>query len=253
MALLTIACDSRSKLEAASVPASRPDSSAPAPTPAVTASPEASALPVTADPVAVSQRNAERRRQHRITPGEDSAAASDKVGVPRSDSREPAREHEVPEGTILRVALDRTISSAMAKPGDSIRGELLDDLMADDGVRVASSGSRVTAKVEQATASGRSGGQAELTFRLSELTPPGGRTAAVASSAYEQRGETHTKHEAGYIAGGAAVGALIGQPASHDTKSTPIAAATGDLDVQVEAGRTVAFTLEQPLHLPGMR
>ena len=236
----------------------------PAPTP-IPVTPQASALPVTADPVAVSQRNAERRRQHRITPGEDSAAASAKVGAPRYETREPAKEHEVPEGSILRVAFDRTISSATAKTGDSVRGELLDDLQADDGVLVAPSGSRVSAKVEQATPSGALGGQAELVFRLVELTPAGGRTIPVSTSAFEHKGESHTKHDATYIAGGAAVGALLGQLLGRDTRSTLIgsaagaaagtgvAAATGKLDVQIEAGRTVAFTLEQPLRLPASR
>ena len=264
-AALAFACDSRARSEAQPAPASGPDPSAPAVTPTLTATPQASALPVTADPIAVSQANAERRRQHRITPGESSPAASDKVGVPRGDSREPPREHEVPEGTILRVAFDRTITSATAKAGDSTRGELLDDLVAADGVLVAPSGSRVAAKVEQATASGRLGGQAELVFRLSELTPSGGRTVPVSVSAYEQKGESHTRHDAGYIAGGAAVGALLGQIIGRDTKSTLLgtaagaaagtgaAAATGKDDVQVEAGRTVAFTLEQPVRLPAAR
>ena len=200
-----------------------------------------------------------------MTPGEDSAAASTKVGTPRYETREPAKEHEVPEGSILRVAFDRTISSATAKEGDTVRGQLLDDLTADDGVLVAPSGSRVSAKIERAVASGRLGGQAELAFRLVDVTPAGGRTVPVSTSAYEHHGESHTGHDATYIAGGAAVGALLGQLIGRDTKSTVIgtaagaaagtgaAAATGNLDVQVEAGRTVAFTLEQPLRLPATR
>lgn len=232
------------------------------PTPEPTAAPTVTAPPVTpqaaaltTDPVVVSQRNAERRRHRREAPA---GSAEEAPPVSRESA---AREHEAAAGSILRVAFQQTISSATAKPGDAIRGELLDDLIADDGVVVAPSGSRVVGRVEQATASGSLGGQAELVFRLTELTPTGGRPVPVSTSAYEHRGETHTKHDAEYIAGGAAVGALLGQLIGRDSRSTAIgaaagaaagtgaAAATGKLDIVIQAGRTVAFTLEQPLRL----
>jgi glycine zipper 2TM protein len=229
-----------------------------APTPAPTPSQAADASPVTADPVIASQRNAERRRQHRAAVAAPPAGAAEREREPRDS----ARLHEVPAGSILRVAFDQTISTATARAGETVPGETLDDLLADDGTVVAPSGSRVTGRIEQATASGRLGGQAELAFRLVELTPEGGRPVPIATSAYQRTGESHTKHDATYIAGGAAVGALLGQLLGKDTKSTVlgtaagaaagtgVAAATGQLDFEIQAGRTVAFTLEQPLRLP---
>lgn len=225
----------------------------PVPTPPQAAA-VAPASPVTADPVVASQRNAERRRQYR--------AAIAPSGAPQ---REPARHHEVPAGSILRVAFDKTISTATASAGDTVPGETLDDLLAADGAVVAPSGSRVVGRIEQATASGRLGGQAALVFRLVELTPEGGRPVPISTSAYQRQGESHTKHDATYIAGGAAVGALLGQLLGKDTKATAlgaaagaaagtgVAAATGQLDFEIQAGRTVAFTLEQPLRLPERR
>jgi hypothetical protein len=201
-----------------------------------------------------SQRNAERRRQYR-------AAIAPPAGAPEREPRESARQHEVPAGSILRVAFDKTISTATATAGDTVSGETLDDLLAADGAVVAPSGSRVVGRIEQATASGRLGGQAALVFRLVELTPEGGRPVPISTSAYQRQGESHTKHDATYIAGGAAVGALLGQLLGKDTKSTVlgtaagaaagtgVAAATGQLDFEIQAGRTVAFTLEQPLRL----
>lgn len=250
------ACKQKTGETASSVaPASDAIAVAPTSTPALAASAQtAPASPVTADPVVASQRNASRRRA-RPAPA-DTAAVQERRGASR-------RDHEVPSGTILRVAFDKTISTATARTGDTVSGELLDDLLADDGTVVAPSGSRVTARIENAVASGRLGGQAQLSFRLTELTPRGGRPIPLTTSLYQRTGEAHTKHDVEYIAGGAAVGALLGQLLGRDSDSTlkgaaagaaagtGVAAATGALDFEVQAGRTVAFTLEAPLRLPG--
>ena len=86
-------------------------------------------------------------------------------------------------------------------------------------------------------------------------------TIPIQTSAYERVGQTHTKRNVEYIAGGAAVGAIVGQVLGRDSGSTlkgaaagaavgtGVAAATGDLDFTIDAGRTVAFTLEQPVRV----
>ena len=237
-------------------------SSASSPSPVVvvvTATPSASASAssgspeslVTADPALASQRNA-ARRSRRI--GETDRTRS--VGHTASVSAAG----EVPEGTILRVAFDQTISSATAHIGDRIRGRLLDDLVDDAGRVAAPAGARVEGSVEDAAPSGRLSGQARLAFRLTDLDV-GGRDVPVATSEYRHVSESHTRHDAEYIAGGAAVGALVGQLVGRDTSSTlkgaaagaaagtGAAAATGAADVEIQAGRTVAFTLQRPLRL----
>jgi hypothetical protein len=218
----------------------------------------AAAEKVTADPVAASRRNAERRRDY-------SRRRENTPAAPVAAEPAAAERHEVPAGTILRVAFDKTISTATAKTGDTVRGELLDDVLAADGALVAPSGSKVSGKIEHVIDSGKLARPAELRFRLTELTPKGGDAVPVTTSVYEQRGEAHTKRNVGYIAGGAAVGALLGQILGKDTESTltgaaagaaagtGVAAATGDLDFEIQAGRTVAFTLEEPARLPEAR
>ncbi|MFN2386984.1 MAG: hypothetical protein ABR576_12000, partial [Thermoanaerobaculia bacterium] len=111
---------------------------------------------------------------------------------------------------------------------------------------------------EHVVDSGRLARPAELRFRLTEVETRSG-TRAVATSAYQRTGDTHTKRNVGYIAGGAAVGAIIGQVLGKDTEGTltgaaagaavgtGVAAATGEKDFLIEAGRTVAFTLEESL------
>lgn len=216
---------------------------------------------VTADPVVVSQRNATRRRAA-------SQRTSDRSGRPGySEEKPPPQQpssaraaHVVPEGTILRVAFDEPISTATAKIGDTVRGRVLDDVLADDGTVVAASGSRVVGKIENAIDSGKLARRAELRFRLTDLETRAG-TVPIHTSAYERVGDPHTKRNVGYIAGGAAVGAIVGQVLGQDTDSTlkgaaagaavgtGVAAATGDLDFTIDAGRTVAFTLEEPLRI----
>jgi hypothetical protein len=212
---------------------------------------------VTADPVVVSQRNATRRR------AASQKTTSDRSGRPgyAEEKPPPARAaHTVPEGTILRVAFDEPISTATAKIGDTVRGRVLDDVLADDGTVVAASGSRVVGKIENVIDSGKLARRAELRFRLTDLETRAG-TVPISTSAYERVGDPHTKRNVGYIAGGAAVGAIVGQVLGKDTDSTlkgaaagaavgtGVAAATGDLDFTIDAGRTVAFTLEEPLRV----
>ena len=221
---------------------------------------------ITADPIVVSQRNASKRRATTQPRKTSSSASSTREGRPgyseeRGAPPAPARaEREVPQGTILRVAFDEAISTATAKDGDVVRGKLLDDLLADDGSVAASSGSRVTGKIEHVVDSGKLARPAELRFRLTELETKSG-TVPIQTSAYDRVGKTHTKRNVEYIAGGAAVGAIIGQVLGKDTESTlkgaaagaaagtGVAAATGDLDFTIDAGRTVAFTLEAPVRV----
>lgn len=222
---------------------------------------------ITADPIVVSQRNAAKRRtasQSKRTSSSSTAAKSTREGRPgyseeKPAPAEPARAaREIPQGTILRVAFDEPISTATAQVGDTVRGKLLDDILADDGTVVASSGSRVTGKIEHVVDSGKLARPAELRFRLTELQTRSG-TVPIQTSAYDRVGKTHTKRNVEYIAGGAAVGAIVGQVLGKDTESTlkgaaagaavgtGVAAATGDLDFTIDAGRTVAFTLEEPV------
>jgi hypothetical protein len=217
---------------------------------------------ITADPVVVSQRNATRRRtasQARSTTSTGRPGYSEERPAPQREP-EPVAAREVPSGTIVRVAFDEPISTATAKVGDTVRGRLLDDLLDEGGRVAASSGSRVVGTVEHVVDSGKLARAAELRFRLTEIETRGGMTA-VRTSAYDRVGKTHTKRNVGYIAGGAAVGAILGQVLGKDTEGTltgaaagaavgtGVAAATGDLDFTVDAGQTVAFTLEEPLRV----
>ncbi|MEO8433012.1 MAG: hypothetical protein ABI592_16020 [Acidobacteriota bacterium] len=213
---------------------------------------------VTVDPVEASQHNAARRRSRPAAPASQSAAPAANAPVTSASA------HEVPVGTILRVEFEKTISTATARGGQTATGDLMDDLLADDDLVVAPSGARVRGRVESVASSGKLAGAAQMTFRLTELEV-NGKWVPISTSAYERKGDTHTKRNAGYIAGGAAVGALLGQVLGRDTSATLVGAAAGaaagtgaaalggDLDFEIEAGRPIAFTLEESLRLPSRR
>ena len=265
IALGSAACQKRSETTVSTAPAAEPVTTTTTTTTTTSSALAAEPTPaettvVTADPVIVSQRNATRRR------AASQRSASTREGRPGSSEERPAppppvrAEREIPEGTILRVAFDEAISTATAQEGQTVRGRLLDDILADDGAVVARSGSRVTGTIEHVVDSGKLARPAELRFRLKELETRSGMVP-IQTSAYERVGKTHTKRNVEYIAGGAAVGAIVGQVLGKDTDSTlkgaaagaavgtGVAAATGDLDFTIDAGRTVAFTLEQPVRV----
>lgn len=170
----------------------------------------------------------------------------------------PAAALVLSAGTRLPVVLGQTISTATARAGDHIAGELAQDITVN-GTVVVPKGSKVEGRVVSVTPSGSLSGVAALNFTMTELTPTGGQPIPITTSHYSRKGKTHTKHEAEYIAGGAAVGALLGQALGRNTQSTvegtaagavagtAAAAATGKLDFQVEAGRLVTFTLRKAI------
>ena len=142
-----------------------------------------------------SQRNAEvRRKKPRAQARQSAPPPADTTEVSASRSADA----EVPAGTILRVSFSQPISTATAKVGETVSGELLDDLIAEDGTIVARSGSKVTGKVEHVWTGGwrrRSCGPADRP-RDAVGNPP----IATPLSAHEA---PHNKRNVGYIAGGA--------------------------------------------------
>jgi hypothetical protein len=256
LTLGAIGCQKREQTQAETAPATVTETAEGTTTTTTTTTTVVETTNLTADPVVASQRNATVRRSKPRAQARRSEAPPPADTAEVSASR--AADAEVPAGTILRVAFNAPISTATAKVGDTVSGELLDDLIADDGSIVARSGSKVTGKVEHVVDSGRLARPAELRFRLTDLETRSG-TRSIATPAYQRTGDTHTKRNVGYIAGGAAVGAIIGQVLGKDTEGTltgaaagaaagaGVAAATGEKDFVIEAGRTVAFTLEEPL------
>jgi hypothetical protein len=169
-----------------------------------------------------------------------------------------ARTIVVPAGTSIHFKLRRTISTASARPGDSVPAALTAPIVID-GVTVARAGSPAEVHISNAEASGRIGGSAKLTFSLASITLANGQTASVRTSSYSREGRGHAKHNAKYIAGAGVLGALAGQAIGHDRDATAkgaaigagvgiaAAAGTGKFDFSIEAGHRFSLRLRAPV------
>src|SRR3954468_3685015 len=89
----------------------------------------------------------------------------------------------VPAGTAVPFKIDQSISTATAKAGQRVPGELTQPIVAG-GKTIANAGAPVSVKVTFAEASGRIGGNAHLTLRVASITLANGTKADVSSSAY---------------------------------------------------------------------
>ncbi|HXH42200.1 MAG TPA: hypothetical protein VNN08_26485 [Thermoanaerobaculia bacterium] len=170
-----------------------------------------------------------------------------------------ARTIVVPAGTPIRFKILRTISTASARPGQSVPAQLTAPIVVA-GNTVASAGSPAVVHISNAESSGRIGGSASLTFSVASITLANGSTAHIRTSRYSREGKAHAKHNATIIGGAAILGALAGQAIGHDRDATAkgaaigagagigAAAATGKFDFQVPAGSRFRLTLRSPIH-----
>ena len=164
----------------------------------------------------------------------------------------------VPAGTPIHFKLRETISTATAKPGQSVPAELTAPIVVR-GYTVAKAGAPAVVHISNAESSGRIGGSAKLTFSLSSITLADGSTADVRTSSYSREGRSHVKHNAEYIAGAGILGAVAGQAIGHDRDATAkgaaigagvgiaAAASTGKFDFTVAAGHRFSMRLRAPI------
>src|SRR6266849_1841187 len=75
----------------------------------------------------------------------------------------------IPAGTSVHFKLNQTINTATAKAGQHVPAELTAPIVVD-GRTIANAGSAATVKIRTAEESGRMGGSAKITFRLSSIT-----------------------------------------------------------------------------------
>ena len=164
------------------------------------------------------------------------------------------------EGTPLVMALETTVSTASAKPGDVVMARLLEPLRRGEKVLVPE-GSEVRGKVTTAVRPGKVKGRARLVVDFERLTV-NGRAHEIAASAIDITAGDSKKRDAALIGGGAGAGAIIGGIADGG-KGAAIggliggAAGTGAVlttrgkDVVLRAGSQVKVKLSQELRLQG--
>jgi len=169
-----------------------------------------------------------------------------------------ARTIVVPAGTPVHFKLRRSISTATARPGQTVPAALTSPIVIN-GQTVARAGAPAVVHISSVEASGRIGGSASLNFSLSSITLANGNVVDVRTSHYAREGKAHAKHNATVITGGAIIGALAGQALGGNRDATAKgaaigagvgiagAAATGKFDFTVSSGSRFRLTLRSPL------
>lgn len=169
------------------------------------------------------------------------------------DSTKPVT---VPEGTVLTVALDQSISSADNRSGDSFAATLVSPIVVD-GKTVIPQDAPVRGHVADAQASGRLSGVARLALTLDSVDV-NGKSYDIQTSDFGKGGKNHNKRNAALIGGGAGAGTLIGALAGGGKGAliggalgagagTGAAAYTGKKDIRLRAETTLSFRLARPV------
>ena len=116
---------------------------------------------------------------------------------------------ELAAGTNLAIRLGETISTDHNYTGDAFRGTL-DQPVIRNGFVIAERGSKVLGKVVEADKAGRVRGVANLNLKLLEINTTDGQRIEVETNSVEKSGQKSTGSDTAKIAGGAALGAIIG-------------------------------------------
>ncbi len=114
----------------------------------------------------------------------------------------------IPAGTRIRVRLGETLSSKTNQAGDTFPATV-DAPVVVNGRTVIREGSSATGTVTDAKSLGRFKGQALLSISLDRVRA-GGRSYPVRTSSVERVEKGKGKRTAGFVGGGAGLGAIIG-------------------------------------------
>lgn len=176
------------------------------------------AAPILRDETLVSQLRPEAQPQRPLDlqptamPPQQTQAIAPAPPQPAAPSAAPVREPHVvtlPAGTVLNVRLGETLTSERNTSGDTFRGTLDAPILAD-GFIIADRRSPVVGRVVQANDAGRVKGVANLVLAISELNTTDGQRVPIQTDSYEKWGNSSKKQDTAKIAGGAALGAIIG-------------------------------------------
>jgi hypothetical protein len=114
----------------------------------------------------------------------------------------------IPTGALLRVRINRTLSSNRTQPGTTFDGVVVNDVVAN-GLVAIPRGATVLGKVIDAKSSGALTGRGEMSIQLTQVTL-GGKTYPLASDVWAHNGADKTVETVNKTAGLGALGAIVG-------------------------------------------
>lgn len=165
----------------------------------------------------------------------------------------------IPSGTPLKITLNDTLQTNINQTGDAFTGTLAEPVEMEGKVLIPA-GSTCSGVITKLVKGGTLKTSPEISFVVTEITTPKGKTYAVAVDSIYKKGRSHTGREVGMIGGGAAAGAVIGGllgkkkgaaigAVAGAAAGTGAAAATGRENLVYPAGLTLTFTLQKPVRV----
>jgi hypothetical protein len=157
-----------------------------------------------------------------------------------------------PAGTSVTVRINQTLAASRNEVGDRFTG-VLEESIVSRGETVVARGTEVSGEVVASRGKGRFKGAGDLGIELTAI----GRER-VQTSEYEQFSKGRGKRTAGFIGGGAGLGALIGGLAGGGKGAligglagagagTAVGAYTGSRDVVIPSESVIRFTLRSAI------
>jgi hypothetical protein len=165
---------------------------------------------------------------------------------------------ELPVGTSIRVRLETALGSKISQPGEAFSANVADEVLSNGEV-IIPRGARADGTVVDAKPLGRFKGGAALSIRLDRVHTRWG-SYAVATSSISRAEKGKGKRSAGFIGGGAGLGALIGGIAGGGKGAligglagggagTAGTAFTGNQQIVLPAESLLTFKLDHSVHI----
>jgi hypothetical protein len=180
------------------------------------------------------------------------SAAEQNNPAPAAPQPSPApqpRTVTLPVGTNVVIRLAETLSPEHNYTGDTFRATLEVPIIMD-GFIIADKGSKVLGTITSAQQAGRVEGVSDLSLALTEISTTDGQRVKIETSTWDKKGAKSTGEDSAKIAGGAALGAIIGAIAAGG-KGAAIGAgaggAVGTGTVLASRGKSVTLPVETRL------
>jgi glucose/arabinose dehydrogenase len=193
------------------------------------------------------------------SPSDTSSAPATSASAPSAPAPPPPPTVvELPAGTTIRVRLDSDLGSKISSSGDNFQAIVADDVMVR-GETIIARGARADGTVVDAKPLGRFAGGARLEVRLERVHTNYG-SYPVSTSTIDRAEKGKGKRSAGFIGGGAGLGALIGGLAGGGKGAligalagggagTAGSAFTGNKQIVLPAETLLTFKLDHPVHV----
>lgn len=138
----------------------------------------------------------------------DSTETRDNATTTPAHIARPVAKVVIPSGTILRLSLIEALDSDKSQAGDRFAGHLSESLVVN-GATLLPRGTLLHGRVIDAVGSAKVKGLASIRLELTEIVQ-NKKTVAITTDTFVAQAEPTKARDAGIVAGGAGVGAVIG-------------------------------------------